>query len=183
MQARVDFLEDLLADLGFAGAELQATHEGERVSQGQVGNVCDGLAADLHAEDGRVQARATAGGAGNLAHVLFVAVAGEVRFGFFVLALDVRLHAFESGGVAAFAAESVAVGHLNLVVLAVQNGGAGLGGQVLEGGVQVEAELLPQACEQAQPVFSGCFALRPGCDSALAEGQVGVGYEQFSVYF
>ena len=100
-----------------------------------------------------------------------------------MLALDVRLHAFESGGVAAFAAEAVAVGHLNLVVLAVQDGGAGLGGQVLEGGVQVEAELLPQAREQAQPVFGGCFALRPGGDSALAEGQVGVGYEQFGVYF
>ena len=100
-----------------------------------------------------------------------------------MLALDVRLHAFESGGVAAFAAESVAVGHLNLVVLAVQDGGAGLGGQVFEGGVQVEAELLPQACEQAQPVFGGGFALRPGGDSALAEGQVGVGYEQFGVYF
>ena len=66
-----------------------------------------------------------------------------------MLALDVRLHAFESGGVAAFAAESVAVGHLNLVVLAVQDGGTGLGGQVLKGGVQIEAELLPQACEQA----------------------------------
>ena len=100
-----------------------------------------------------------------------------------MLALDVCLHAFEPGGVAAFAAESVAVGDLNLVVLAVQDGGAGLGGQVLEGGVQVEAELLPQACEQAQPVFGGCFALRPGSDSALAEGQVGIGYEQFGVYF
>ena len=149
LQARVDFLEHLLTNLGFAGAELQAAHEGKRIGQGQVGDLGDGLAADLHTEDGRVQARATAGGAGDLAHVLFVAVAGEVRFGFFVLALDVRLHAFESGGVAAFAAESVAVGHLNLVVLAVQDGGAGLGGQVLEGGVQVEAELLPQACEQA----------------------------------
>ena len=183
MQAGINFFEDLLANLGFAGAELQATHEGERIGEGQVGNVCNGLAADLHAEDGRVQARATAGGAGDLAHVLFVAIAGEVRFGFFVLALDVLLHALESGGVATFAAESVAVGHLNFVVLAVQNRGAGLGGQVLEGGVQVEAELLPQAREQAQPVFGGCFALRPGGDSALAEGQVGVGYEQFGVYF
>ena len=100
-----------------------------------------------------------------------------------MFALNVRLHTFESGGVAAFAAESVAVGDLNLVVLAIQDGGAGLGGQVLEGGVQVEAELLPQACEQAQPVFGGCFALRPGSDSALAEGQVGIGYEQFGVYF
>ena len=56
------FLEDLLANLGFAGAELQAAHEGERVGQGQLGDLGDGLAADLHAEDGRVQARATAGG-------------------------------------------------------------------------------------------------------------------------
>ena len=100
-----------------------------------------------------------------------------------MLALDVRLHAFESGGVAAFAAEAVTVGHLNFVVLAVQNRGAGFGGQVFEGGVQVEAELLPQAGEQAQPVFGGCFALRPGGDSAFAEGQVGVGYEQFGVDF
>ena len=100
-----------------------------------------------------------------------------------MLALDVRLHAFESGGVATFAAEAVTVGHLNLVVLAVQDGGAGLGGQVFEGGVQVEAELLTQTGEQAQPVFGGCFALRPGSDSTLAEGQVGVGHEQFGVYF
>ena len=100
-----------------------------------------------------------------------------------MLALDVCLHALKSGGVAAFTAEAVAVGHLNLVVLAVQNGGAGLGGQVLEGSVQVEAELLPQTREQAQPVFGGCFTLRPGGDGALAESQVGVGYKQVGVYF
>ena len=66
-----------------------------------------------------------------------------------MLALNVGFHALEPGGVAAFAAETVAIGDLNLIVLAVQDGGAGLGGQVLEGSVQVEAELLPQACEQA----------------------------------
>ena len=98
-----------------------------------------------------------------------------------MLALNVGLHALEPGGVAAFAAETVAVGDLNLVVLAVQDGGAGCGGQILEGGVQVEAELLPQAGEQAQPVFGGGLALRPGGDGALAEGQVGVGHEQVGV--
>ena len=34
LQARIDFLEDLLANLGFAGTELQAAHESERVGEG-----------------------------------------------------------------------------------------------------------------------------------------------------
>ena len=180
-QARLDLLEHLLADLRLAGAELQVPEERVGVPHGHAGGLGDVLPAHGQGEHGRVQPGAVAGRAGHLAHVLLVAVLGVVRLRLRVLALDVADHALEALGVAALPAEPVPVGHGDLVVLALEDRLARLGGQLPPRGDQVEAELLAQPGEQAVPVLARGLAERPRGDRALHEGEVRVGDHELLV--
>ncbi|MCY1236705.1 hypothetical protein D9M72_493750 [compost metagenome] len=121
-QACLDFLQDLVRNLGLAPGQHQGVQEVRALTHGHGGNVGDGLAVDQHGQRGRVQAGAVAGRARDLPHVFLVAVPGRIRVRFQVLAVHVLDDALEAGAVLALPAEAVAVLHHDLVVLAVQDG-------------------------------------------------------------
>ncbi len=91
---------------------------------------------------------------------MVVAAAGEVRL--FVLALNVRLHAFEPGGVATFAAEALRWYHLQ-PSLAVPDGGA------LWAGIPVQVEPSSSPGLRAGEPAGGCLPCDPG--DSFAEGR------------
>ena len=181
-QARDDLLEHLVTDPGLAGVKVQLLEEREGIAHGQAGGLGDVLPAHGDPQDRGVQPRSPALGARHLAHVLLVAVLGVIGLGLLVLALDIAEHALEALRVPALAAPPVAVGHGDLVVLAVQDGLACLGRQVLPRGHEVESGLLPESGEQAVPVVTRGFAQGPRRDGALHEGQVRVGNHEVLVH-
>ena len=144
--------------------------EGERVADRHLAHLGDGLAADGHGEHLGAQARALAGGAGHLAHELLVALLGPVGLGVAVAALEEVHHALEAGGVGALAAEAVAVLHVDLEVLAVQQRVLGPLRQGPPRDVHREAELLGEAGHDLLVVVGR--AHRPGGDRALGEGEL-----------
>ena len=181
-QARDDLLEHLVADLRVTVAELELLEERERLPHGQPGGLRNALPAHGHAQNGGVQPGTAARGARHLAHVLLVAVLGVVGLGLLVLALDVAVHALEALRVLALAAPPVAVGHGDLVVLALEHGLAGLGGEVLPRCDHVEAHLLAEAGEQPVPVLARGLAEGPRGNGALHEGEIRVGHHEVLVH-
>ena len=180
-QACLDFLQHLGGDLRLAAGEHQVFEELGAFAHRHRRHRGDRLVVDQHGQRGRIQACTVAFGARNLPHVLLVPVARVLRFGFQVLAVDVLHHALEARGVLALAPEAVLVLHHDLVVLAVHDGGAGHGRQLVPRGLKREVQFGPEALEQPVPVLGGCGTQRPGRDGALPQRHLHVGNDQVFV--
>ena len=180
----LDLLEHPLADLALAGAEVETAQE--------VGGLVDRQGADLgdvavapgsgqrDRPRDRLEPAALADRARHLAHEALEPVPAGVGLGLPVPALDVGLHPLELRVVGALAAVAVGGDDVHLGRVAAQDRLLGLGGEVLPGRVEVEAELLPQRVEQLEEVV-GDVGAAPRLDGALAEGRAGVGHDQLGV--
>ena len=178
-QAGADLPQHLVGDRGLPHPELEALVEGERVADRHLADLGDGLPADGHGEHLGAQARALARGAGHLAHELLVALLGPVGLGVAVATLEEVHDALEARGVGALAAEAVAVLHVDLEVLAVQQRLLRALGQRAPGGVHREGELLGEAGHDLLVVVGGAHG--PRGDRAVCEGEVLVGDHQLGI--
>ena len=88
----------------------------------------------------------------------------------------------EPRAVGTLAAETVAVAHVHLVLVALQQRLPGPRGQGPPGGVHVEAEVVTEGGHRALEVLGGLGALGPGGDGPLTEGGVLVGDDEVRVH-
>src|SRR5690606_24656690 len=128
----------------------------------------------------RLEAGAGAGRAGDLAHEALHALAARVGLRLAMPALDVGAYPLEAGVVGPLAPVAVAVAHVHLGRVAVEDGALRLRRQLAPRGVEVEPELLPQRAEQPDEVVAHVRA-GPHRDRTLAEGGIGVGDHQLGV--
>ncbi len=188
LQALVDLLEHPLADLALAvghvelAEELRGLVDRQRADLGDAGapGLAVGDRGQRHRARDRLEPRAVAGGAGHLAHEALEALAAGVGLRLAVPALDVGAHALEGGVVGALAAVAVAGHDVDLARVPVEDRLARRGGQLLPGGVQVEAELAAQRTEQAQEVV-GDVRVAPRLDGALPQRRRRVRHDQLAV--
>src|SRR5690606_41148739 len=101
-----------------------------------------------HRHRDRLEAGAGAGRAGDLAHEALRALAARVGLRLAMPALDVGAYPLEAGVVGPLAPVAVAVAHVHLGRVAVEDGALRLRRQLAPRGVEVEPELLPQRAEQ-----------------------------------
>ena len=180
-QPGLDLLDDPLGDLPLAHREVDVGQELGRLVDGQRADLGDVLAADEDGEDLRLEPGTLALRARHLAHVALVALAAPVGVGLGVPSLDERDDALEPGRVGPVAAVAVAVLHVDLVVLAVEQRFRGPLGQRLPRRVHREAQVFAERGDDPQEVVGRAGPLRPGRDGALAERQVVVGNDQLRV--
>ncbi len=180
LQPLVDLLEDPLGDLLLAGVELHLAQEVGAVADRHGRDLGDRAALDRDGEDDRLQARALTGRAGHLAHVALEALAAAVALRLLVAPLDERHGALERGGVRALAAVAVAVAHVDLGAVAVEDRLLGALRQTGPRDVRTEAEGVGERADQPAEVLLG-VAVRPGVDGALVEGLLLVRDDQLGV--
>ncbi len=148
-----DLLEDLLGDRALALVEvgLKILEVCQRVADRQLVDLGDGGAVDQHGSGFGFQPGALAGWTGRGRHVLLDVFAGAVAVGLDVTTLQVRDHTLET---LAFLAGAVfrLPAKLHHVVGPVEKLPANVCGQLLEGGLQTDAEVLGDVVELARVV-------------------------------
>src|SRR5690606_39773525 len=112
----------LIAGRRLMAAEMEADELRLGVRDREFRQFGDVQLADWHREDLGLEAGARADRARDLPHVALVPLAGPVRLGLGVLALDEVDDALEPRGVRPLAPPPVPVADVDLVVLAVQHG-------------------------------------------------------------
>ena len=151
-QPLVDLLEDPLCDLRVAPVEPQAEKELGRRADRKPGDLRDGLAAHRHREAHGFEARSAAGFAGDLAHVAREALPAGVGLGLGVPPLDVGYDPLERRVVAALAAVAIAIAHVDLGGMPVEEGLASLGRELRPRRVHADAQLVREGFDQALEV-------------------------------
>ncbi len=180
-ETRRDLLDDALGDLPLARGEVDVVEEVRGLRDRQRAHLGDRLAADRHRQRLGLEACAVARRAWHLAHVALVALTAPLRLRLRVATLDERDDALEARRIGALTPETVAVGDVNLVVLALEQHRLRLGRQVAPRGVEVEPALLAERAHDADEIVGGTAALRPRQDRALAQRLVLVGDDEVGV--
>ncbi len=180
VQPLLDLLEHPLADLLLARGEVERAQEVGGLVDREGTDLGDAATADGHGHRHRLEPAAAARGARDLAHEALEPLPAGVGLGLAVPALDVAGDALELGVVGALAAVAVAGDDVHLGRVALEQGALRLGGEVLPGGVQVEAELVAQRPHQPEEVV-GDVGLAPRLDRALPQRRLRVGDDQLGV--
>ena len=184
-EPRLDLLEHLTRDRLLARPQRERVQELRRVGDRQFRHLGDRLPAVLarrqrDGQDLRLQPGAVALRARHVAHEALVALLHLLGVGLLHAPLQERHHALEIGVVRTGSAVAVLVPHVHLLVAALEDRLAGLGGQLLPRGVDVEAELIAQPGQHPGEVL-GRLPHRPRRDRALGQGQVRVGHDEVGV--
>ena len=180
-QASADLLDDALGDLTLTRVEVDPVEEVRGLRDGQGADLGDRLATDGDGERLRLESGTLAHRARDLAHVALVALTTPLGLRLGVATLDERDDALEARRVRALTPVAVAVAHVNLVVLALEQHGAGAGGQGTPGCVEVEALLVAERLHHADEVVGRTRALRPREDGPVSQRLVLVGHDEVGV--
>ena len=167
-QPLVDLLQDPLGDRLVPVAERHLPQEVGAFADRHRGDLGDRLPLHGHREHDRLQAGALTGRAGHLAHVALEALPAAVGLRLLVPALDEGHHALERRRVRPLTPVPVAVAHLDLRLVPVQQRLLGALRQPCPGDVRTEAERVGERADEAAEVVPG-VPVRPGVQRALVE--------------
>ena len=180
LHALAHLLEDAVGNHVLALAQLQGGHGLDGGPDGEAAQLEDVAPAHRHGQRLGLEAGPPALGAVHLAHEPLDLLAGPVRFGLAVSALQPRHNALEVGLVGPGAVEAVLVGHVDGPVA----------GAVEDELLVLGLERLPRRLE-GEPAELGHPGLQPGevltarpgpgRQRALGQGQGVVGHDQFGV--
>ena len=184
-EPRLDLLEYLTGDRLLPGTEGQRVEEPGALGDGQLGDLGDRLGAEISGghrdgEDLGFEPGALAFGARHVAHEAFETLLHLFGVGLLHAALQKRQHALEVGVVRPGAAVAVLVAHMNLLVTALEDRAARLGGQLAPRSVDIEAQLVAQPGQHPGEVLGG-VTHRPRRDGAFGEREVRVGDDEIGV--
>jgi len=168
-ESGLDLLEHFAGDQLCRAFEFQAVDPGEFAYDGHVAHVEDGFSVHGDSEHFGLQAASVADLAGHFAHVRLVVFAHGLRIGFVVASHERADHAFEAGGVFAQASPAIAVGDVDLEVVAVEDVVLDVVRQALPRGLHGEAHFLGQTFEDVAVVLGGHLGAAPRFDDAVGQ--------------
>ncbi len=180
LQPGEDLLEHPLADLAVSIRQLEARQHFGSLAERQGRDLMDVPIIDRDRQRGRVETGSPARITGNFPHVLLVVLTGRVGGRVLMTPAEKRHGSLKGGHVLSFAAESVDVGNLDLLVgHPVHEDLPVFRGQILERNLRREAHVFGYSFED--PLVVAAAGPCPGQDGTVVDGQFVVGDDQVGV--